>query len=121
MTREMLNEFISDSFFNIPVTLVTKVVTRSKGRVIDGIPIEKTINCVIQSVKEKDLVNNGLGQFTDRQAFSVFTKEQIDQSENNLIRFHGKLFKIRRTGDWVEYGFNKYIIYQYNDTVLNDN
>ena len=47
-------------------------------------------------------------------------KTIIDQSLNNLISFESKLFKLRKVSAWNNYGFNKYIIYQYNDEVLND-
>lgn len=119
--REMLSEFINDEFFNQTITLITRTVTRSRGRVIPNADAETPIDGVIQTVTAKTLIDLGLGQYTDQQAFSLHTQTPIDQSENNFIRFEGKLYKIRKTSPWNAYGFNKYILFQYNEEGLNDN
>jgi len=119
--RDLLSEFLDDDYFKQTVTLITKIVTRVGGRTEATGSNENPIDGIIQTVKEKDLINAGLGQFTNNQAYSFFTKTIIDQSLNNLIRFENKLFKIRKVSAWNSYGFNKYIIYQYNDEVINDN
>jgi hypothetical protein len=118
--KDLLSEFLDDDYFKQTVTLITKITTRVGGRVEATGTNDSPIDGIIQSVKEKDLVNAGLGQYTSNQAYSFFTKTIIDQSLNNLIRFEGKLFKLRKVSAWNRYGFNKYIIYQYNDEVLND-
>lgn len=119
--KDLLSEFIDDDYFNQSVVLITRNIIRVKGRVettgTNGTPIDG----IVQSVKEKDLVNAGLGQYTSNQAYSLHTQTIIDQSLNNLIRFENRLFKIKKVSAWNSYGFNKYIIYQYNDEVLNDN
>lgn len=119
--REMLDEFISDEFFNHKITLITRTVTRFQGRVVPDADVETEIDGVIQSVTAKTLINLGLGKYTDNQAFSLHTQTPIDQSQNNLVRFENKLYKILQTSPWNSYGFNKYILYQYNEGELNDN
>ena len=121
MTNDLLSEFLDDAYFKQTITLITKIVTRIKGRTEVTGTNETSIDGIVQNVKEKDLINAGLGQFTANNAYSLFTQTTIDQSLNNLIRYEDKLFKIKKTGAWNNYGFNKYIIYQYNDEVLNDN
>jgi hypothetical protein len=121
MTNDLLSEILDDDYFKQVVALVTKSIDFNEGQVVDLGNIETQIDCVIQSVKHKELVSNGLGEYTENQAYSLFTKIIIDQSKNNFIRYENKLFKIKQVGAWNNYGFNKYIIYQYNDEVLNDN
>ena len=118
--KDLLSEFLDDDYFKETVTLITKITTRVGGRVETTGTNDTPIDGIIQSVREKDLVNAGLGQYTSNQAYSFFTKTIIDQSLNNLISFESKLFKLRKVSAWNNYGFNKYIIYQYNDEVLND-
>jgi hypothetical protein len=119
--REMLSEFIGDEFFNQTITLITRTVTRFQGRAVPDADVETPIDGVIQSVTAKTLINLGLGQYTDHQAFSLHTQTPIDQSENNFVRYEGKLYKIQKTSPWNAYGFNKYVLFQYNEEELNDN
>jgi len=118
--KDLLSEFLDDDYFNQTVELITRTVVRIKGRTETTGTNETPIDGIVQSVKGKDLVNVGLGQYTSNQAYSLHTQTIIDQSLNNLIRFEDKLFKIKKVSAWNNYGFNKYIIYQYNDEVLND-
>lgn len=118
--NDLLTEFLEDDYFKQTVTLITKIVTRVKGRTEVTGTNESPIDGIVQSVKAKDLENAGLGQFTANEAYSLHTQTIIDQSLNNLVRFENKLFKIKKVSAWNSYGFNKYIIYQYNDQVLND-
>ena len=118
---DLLSEFLTDSYFQNTLTLITKTITRVKGRTETTGTVEVPISGIIQAISAKELVNEGLGQYTDKLSYSFFAQITIDLSENNFIRFEDKLFKIRKVFRWNNYGFNKYIICQYNDEALNDN
>jgi hypothetical protein len=132
---DLLSEFLDDSYFKSTLTLVTKTTIIVKGRVEETGEIETEIDGIIQNIASQDLINQGLGQyansqhlinqglgqFTDKLCYSLFIKLVVDKSKNNFIRFENKLFKIEKVYPWNNYGFNKYIICQYNDEVLNDN
>ena len=119
--REMLEEFINDEFFGSSLVLSSKTVTYLQGREVVGASVDATITGVIQPVSAKELINLGLGKFTDKLNFSLHTATEIEQSENNFITFKGKTYRIISTLPWTDYGFNNYIISQYNEDTLNDN
>lgn len=119
---DLLSEFLADPYFANTVDLITKTVTNIKGRVEVTGSTTISIDCITpQPIKSKDLINEGLGLYTDKLSFSLFTKADIDQSKNNFISYKDKLYKIKKTIPWDDYGFKKYIICQYNDEDLNDN
>ena len=118
---DLLSEFLNDSYFKSTLTLITKTTIRVKGRFEETGEIETEIDGIIQNITAQELIKEGLGEFTDKLCYSLFIKLVVDKSRNNFIRFENKLFKIEKTYPWNNYGFNKYIICQYNDEVLNDN
>lgn len=120
--REMLQEFLSDEFFQRTISLVTKAITYVKGSAVIGTPVTIQIDVITpQVVKERELINLGLGEYTDNENYSFFSDVEIDQTKNNYITFEGKTYKIIKTLPWRSYGFRKYIMSQYNEDNLNDN
>lgn len=119
--REMLQEFLNDEFFKEIISLVTRSVSYVKGAAVTGGPVTTSIEAIVQVIKDKELINLGLGQYTDNENYSVITETEIDQTQNNYILFQGKTYKIVKMLSWRSYGFRKYVISQYNETNLNDN
>ncbi len=117
----MLSEFVSDAFFSGTISLITRSVSYLKGRAVTGNPVTTQIQAIVQSVDAKLLIDQGLGDYTDKESFSVFTSIEIDQTKNNYISFQGKTYKVIKMFPWRSYGFRKYIISQYNEDTLNDN
>lgn len=119
--REMLTEILGDEFFynSVPLTVVS--VTRDKGVVTPVAASPVNISVIIQNTTSKDLVNAGLGIYSDKENYSIFTDTVIDLSQSNYITYQGKVYKIVNNNPWRSYGFLKYIMTQYNGDYLNDN
>lgn len=119
--REMLTEIINDEFFfsSIPLTVVS--ITREKGVVTPVAASPVNISVIIQNTSSKDLINAGLGIYSDKENYSLFTATVMDLSKSNFISYNGKNYKIINNNPWRSNGFCKYIATQYNGDYLNDN
>jgi len=119
--REMLAEILEDEFFydSVPLTVVS--ITRDKGVVTPVAASPVNIDAVVQNVSSKDLINFGLGIYSDKESLSLFTAVIIDFSKSNYISYNGKNYKIVNQNPWQGHGFYKYIMTQYNEDFLNDN
>lgn len=119
--REMLTEILNDEFFfsSVPLTVVS--ITRNKGVVTPVAASPVNIDAIIQNITSKDLINLGLGIYSDKENFSLFTAVVMDFSKSNFITFYGKTYKIINNSPWRSNGFCKYIMTQYNGDMLNDN
>lgn len=121
MSKDMLQEFLADGFFKETISHSTEAVTYVKGRAVAGAPVVTPIDAIVQVVNGKELIDMGLGQYTDKENYSIFMATEIDESKNNYITYQGKTYKIIDMAPWRSYGFRKYIMTQYNEDNLNDN
>jgi hypothetical protein len=118
--KEMLKDFIDDEFFTNKLTLITKKTTYNQGIAITGVAETLVIEGIIQPISSKELINLGLGNYTDKLNYAVHTAHEITQGENNFIQFKGKTFKIIAAMPWQDYGYNRYVISIFNDITLNN-
>ena len=119
--REMLTEILNDEFFFSLVPLTVVSITREKGVVTPVAASPVNIDAIIQVISSKDLINLGLGIYSDKENYSLFTAIVMDFSKSNFITFYGKTYKIINSNPWRSNGFCKYIMTQYNGDMLNDN
>lgn len=119
--REMLQEFLSDDFFREEVTLTTRTNTYVRGRSVTSPDVTTPIVGVVQPTTPRELINLGLGQYTDKENFIIHTATNIIQSDSHYITFKGKFYKIVSKLPWDSYGFFRYVITLYNEGDLNDN
>lgn len=119
--REMLTEILNDEFFfsSVPLTVVS--ITREKGVVTPVADSPINIDAIIQVTSSKDLINAGLGIYSDKENYSLFTATVMDFSKSNFITYNGKTYKVVNNNPWRSNGFCKYIITEYNEDYLNDN
>lgn len=119
--KEMLDEILNDEFFHSSILLTVKTVDYVEGVVSTVSATPVSIDAIVQNVTAKTLENLGLGVYTDKENFSLFTATEIDLSKSNYITYQSKNYKIVALMPWRGYGFRKYIMTQYNGDVLNDN
>ncbi len=117
----MLTEILNDEFFFSSVLLTVVSITRNKGVVTPVAASPINIDAIIQNITSKDLINLGLGIYSDKENFSLFTAVVMDFSKSNFITYYGKTYKIINNSPWRSNGFCKYIMTQYNGDMLNDN
>lgn len=120
--REMLSEIINDEFFYNSVPLVVVTVSRDRGNVVINESPTVNIDVIIQNIENKDLINLGLGIYSDRENFSIFTDIVLDMvNASNFITYMGKKYKVIKRAPAQTYGFIEYVITQYNEEHLAGN
>lgn len=117
----MLAEILNDEFFydSLPLTVVS--IMREKGVVTPVISLPVNIDVIVQNVSSKDLIDLGLGIYSDKENYSLFTAVVVDLSKSNFISYNGKNYKIINQSPWRGHRFLKYIMTQYNGDMINDN
>lgn len=120
MSKEIFQDFENDEFFKNELTLIIKTTVYSEGVAITGVSESQTIKGIIQPISAKELINLGLGNYTDKLNYAVHTVHEITQGENNFIIFKGNTFKIIADMPWQDYGFNRYVISLFQNNNLNN-
>ena len=69
--REMLTEILNDEFFFSSVPLIVVSITRDKGVVTPVAADPVNIDVIIQVTSSKDLINAGLGIYSDKENYYI--------------------------------------------------
>lgn len=129
MTPDVINSFLMDSYFTQgTVTVTGKDFYYNKGHVeyVSGATTTLRQKKILVPVKEKDLVDAGLGEYVGNESFTLFTKTPLVFSSGaaskvgDIITYKNKKYKIISQLDFETHGFYKYLITKLKDDELND-